>query len=165
MTTAFLELDIVRDEGTRYAAYPDPGSPLAKAMLAGRPTAGLSGAPWTIGNGHTGREIHEGLVWTQAEVDAARRADIAAVRQGLDTALPWWRTLSDLRQDCLVNQAFNMGVHGLLGFGTYLGLVKAGQYAGAAQDELHTLWATQVGVRAVRLARQMASNVHQSLPA
>ena len=39
----------------RFAAYPDPGS---------------GSAPWTIGWGSTGPDIHEGLIWTQGQCDA-----------------------------------------------------------------------------------------------
>lgn len=145
MTSPYLLSDLKVDEGLRFIAYPDPIS---------------HGPPWTIAYGHTGREVHPGLVWVQQQCDDALDADVSAVQQGLDTALPWWRSLDDLRQDCLVNQAFNMGVHGLLGFGTYLGLVKAGNYAEAANDEMHTLWARQVGDRAARLAEQMRTGVH-----
>lgn len=147
MTTAFLLPDLRRDEALRLAAYPDP---LTHA------------APWTIGYGHTGREVHPGLVWTQAESEAALEADVAATEQGLTTALPWWRTLDDVRQDGVVNQAFNMGVHRLLGFGTYLGLLKARDFAAAADDEIHTLWARQVGARATRIAAEIRTGVHQA---
>jgi len=33
-------------------------------------------APWTIGVGHTGPEVHEGLEWTDAQVDAAYASDL-----------------------------------------------------------------------------------------
>jgi lysozyme len=146
MTSPYLIDDLERDEGFRAAAYPDPLS---------------HGAPWTIGFGHTGREVHPGLVWDRGQALAALQADIMATCSGLDSALPWWRQLGDLRQDCLANQAFNMGVHGLLQFSAYLRLVRVGNYGAAAVDELHTLWARQVGARAQRLARQMATGVHQ----
>lgn len=146
MTSPYLMADLERDEGFRSEAYPDP---LTHA------------APWTIGYGHTGREVHPGLAWDQVGALHVLASDVGLTCRGLDSALPWWRTLSALRQDCLVNQAFNMGVHGLLGFKTYLGLVKAGRYAEASQDELHTLWAKQVGQRAIRLAEQMRTDTHQ----
>jgi lysozyme len=144
VTSAWLAQDRRRDEGLRLIAYPDPVS---------------GGAPWTIGYGHTGREVHPGLVWTQAQAEAALTGDIAATGRGLDTAMGWWRDLEDLRQDCLANQAFNLGVHGLLGFGRYLGLVRARAFDAAADDEIHTLWARQVGARAERLARQMRTGL------
>lgn len=146
MTSPYLVGDLQLEEGLRQAAYPDPRS---------------GGAPFTIGYGHTGREVHLGLVWTLDQCAAALAADINATARGLDSALPWWRTLSDLRQDCLLDMAFNMGVQGLLGFTTYLGLVKGGSYAGAADDDLHTEWAKEVGHRADRIAEQMRTNVHQ----
>lgn len=142
--TPYLIADLKTDEGLRLQAYPDPIS---------------HGAPWTIGYGHTGREVHPGLVWVQAQAEIALTKDIADVAQGLDTALPWWRSLNDARQDCFVNQAFNMGVHGLLAFTTYLALVKSEQFDAAATDEIHTLWARQVGARATRLAEQMRTGV------
>jgi lysozyme len=37
-----------------------------------------SGGVWTIGYGHTGPEVVEGLTWTQAQADAQMVADLAA---------------------------------------------------------------------------------------
>lgn len=145
MTSPNLLPDLRRDEDLRLAAYPDPIS---------------HGAPFTIGFGHTGREVHPGLLWSLAQAEAALEADVRATETGLDTSMSWWRGLDDIRQDCLVNQAFNMGVHGLLGFATYLKLVQWHNYAAAADDELHTLWAEQVGARAHRLAEQMRTGIH-----
>lgn len=63
-------------------AYPDPASPLARKLqsmgrwqktLAGAPIEAdllkLSGAPWTIGWGHTGPEVHYGLKWNREQCD------------------------------------------------------------------------------------------------
>lgn len=150
MTSAYLIPDLERDEGIKLSAYPDPLT---------------HGAPWTIGAGHTGREVHPGLTWTMAQTLSALDGDIASAERGLDTALPWWRSLSDLRQDCLVNQAFEMGVDGLLKFTTYLAYVKGGEYIAASLDEVHTLWAKQVGNRAQRLADQMRTNTHAGFTA
>ncbi|WP_186275788.1 lysozyme [Burkholderia gladioli] len=72
-------------------AYPDPASPLGRALqkrglwyrtLAGEPIpydgalALLSGKPWTVGWGSTGDDIHEGTVLTQAEADARHDANL-----------------------------------------------------------------------------------------
>lgn len=147
MTTQFLLPDLERDEAIRLIAYPDP---LTK------------GPPWTIGAGHTGREVHSGLVWTMEQALAALNADVAAVIQGLNTSLPWWTTLSEFRQDALANMAFNLGVHGLLKFNTFLALMKEGNYQ-AAGDDLrdHTAWYNQVGDRAKRIRLQIITNQHQ----
>ena len=37
-----------------------------------------SGGVWTIGYGHTGPEVHEGLVWTQEQAEEALKHDLGA---------------------------------------------------------------------------------------
>lgn len=150
MTTPFLVPDLQRDEAhlgqPKLVAYPDPVS---------------HGPPWTIGFGHTGREVHPGLIWTFDQCEAALLADISITERGLDTAIPWWRDQSPLREDCFVNLAFNLGVHGLLGFSTFLALMKEGNYPHAALDLQGTLWFHQTGDRAERIRKQILLDQHQ----
>jgi lysozyme len=146
MTTAYLISDLKRDEGLRSEAYPDP--------LSG-------GDPWTIGYGHTGPEVHAGLIWNEEQCESALLEDIVEHEEGLDTEIPWWRGLDDLRQDVLSNMAFNLGVGGLLGFPAMLAATQAGDYATAADEMLDSQWADQVGQRAIRLSDQMRTGVHQ----
>ncbi len=150
MTTPFLARDLRRDEGLRLAAYPDP--------LTG-------GAPWTIGYGHTGPEVHARLAWTPAEAETALIADIARACALLDGHVPRWRRLDDARQDVLANMAFNMGwlsadgAHGLGTFRRALAAIQAGRWQEAHDDLLASAWARQVGGRARRLATQMLTGV------
>jgi lysozyme len=148
LTSVFLKPDLIRDEGLRLEAYPDP--------ITG-------GHPWTIGVGHTGVLVHPGLVWTKAEALDQLQRDIEFFESGLDEdwTKSWWRQMSDLRQDCLVNIAFNIGLHGLMEFTTFLTLLSKQHYPQAALDLRGTLWFHQVGDRAVRVANQLASNIHQ----
>ena len=146
MTTPYLAQDLRRDEGLRLQAYPDP----------------LSGAePWTIGYGHTGPEVHEGLAWTPAEAETALISDIARACERLDAHAPWWRDLADARQDVLANLCFNMGwlnaagTHGLGTFQRTLDAIRAGRWQEAHDRLLASAWAREVGGRAVRLARQL----------
>lgn len=146
MTSPYLLPDLRRDEGLRLTAYPDP----------------LSGAdPWTIGYGHTGMEVHPGLTWTQAQADDALAADVARVVKALDATQAWWRQLDDLRQDCLVNMGFNLGVEKLGTFRQFLAFMKGGQFTLAAKDLASTPWARQTGARAQRIMSQIRSGVHQ----
>src|ERR1044072_792728 len=101
MTTKHLITDLMRDEGLRLKAYPDP--------LSG-------GDPWTIGYGHTGPEVKPGLVWTHQQARDALEADIADHVADLDKRMPWWRDLDDVRQDVLANMCFNLRIVGLSGF-------------------------------------------------
>lgn len=80
--------------------------------------------------------------------------DIARAAKLLDEHFPWWRTLTDDRQRVLANMAFNLGGR-LLEFQNTMGEIQAGQYEAAAARMQASLWARQVGPRAVRLAERM----------
>lgn len=156
MTSAYLRPDLQRDEGLQLFPYKD--------------TTGN----WTIGTGHNIETDHALLASlddlqkygiTQAESDILLDADIATAVSGLQNALSWFTSLPPLRQDVLANMNFNLGLHGLLTFHNTLTFIEEGKYAAAAQNMLASKWSRQVGNRAVRLSRQLASGIHQSLPA
>lgn len=141
-----LIADLKRDEGLRLEAYPDP----------------ISGhEPWTIGYGHTGPEVHQGLVWTLEQAEVALQNDAAHHCAELAAALPWTESLDAARRRALQNMAFNLGLgqpggrKGLLGFKNTLGMIQRGEYERAADAMLKSLWAKQVGQRAVRLSSIM----------
>ncbi|ONC17987.1 peptidase [Burkholderia pseudomallei] len=88
-------------ESCYLTAYPDPASPLGKALqarglwykvLGGAPIPSdpalraLSGAPWTCGWGSTGPDVREGTVWTQATADARHDANLRAAAALIDQA-------------------------------------------------------------------------------
>lgn len=147
MTTSNLLADLRRDEGFRANAYPDP----------------LSHAePYTIGYGHTGPEVHMGLTWSVAQAETALESDAAFAEHDLDRFAPWWRKLDGLRQDVMVNMAFNLGATKLMKFHNTLATIEGGQWQAAHDGMLASAWARQVGARAVRLANQMLTGVHQS---
>lgn len=134
MTTALLFNDLKTDEGLRLNAYQD--------------TVGV----WTVGWGHTGKEVVHGLVWTLEQCEAALESDVAATENQLDNLMPGWRSLDDIRQDVIVEMAYNIGVHGLLEFNSFLRLLFQGNWVAAAGDLRLTKWARQVGHRAQELA-------------
>lgn len=160
MTTPFLAGDVASDEGLRLEAYPDPLSPLAKAMAQGvLRLHGLTGDPWTCGFGCTGPDIHEGTVWTLDEAERRRDVKIAEAQSELDRHAPWWRSLSDVRQDVLANMTYNMGWPRLSGFHNALAAMQRHDYETAAAEMLNSEWARQVHGRATRLAKQMRTGV------
>jgi lysozyme len=147
MTSPYLLADLERDEGFREHAYPDP--------LSG-------GEPFTVGFGFTGPHIGPDTTMTLEEARTELAKRVGQITAELRAHLPWFNDLSDLRQDCLVNAAFNLGVAGLLSFHNTLAAIQRYDYPAAASGFLHSLWARQVGQRAVRIARQMATNIHQA---
>ncbi|QEX18477.1 lysozyme [Hypericibacter terrae] len=62
---------------------------------------------WTIGWGHTGPEVVAGLVWTQAQADAALVADLARFEADVTSLVR--RDTRPSEFDALVSFAFNVG--------------------------------------------------------
>ena len=68
--------------------------------------------------------------------------------------------LTEARQACLVNMAFNMGINGLLKFQKMLAAIEVGDFESAAQSMLSSLWFQQVGLhRAEGLIAQMRTGM------
>ena len=95
----------------------------------------------TIGWGHTGPEVHLGLVWTLAQAKAAFDADAAKFANGLNKQL--YRIPTTQGQfDALFSLAYNIGLANLR-TSSLLRLHKAGKYAAAADEFLK--WDHQAG--------------------
>lgn len=83
-------------EMRKYVAYPDPAT---------------GGDPWTIGVGHTGPEVHPGLVWTDAQIDAALAHDLARFEKDVNDPILYSKgvRLTQNQFDALVSMAHNVG--------------------------------------------------------
>lgn len=127
-------------EGRRHRAYPDP--------LTG-------GAPLTIGVGHCGPDVHEGLVWTDEQIDAAFDADIAEKISQCRAHFPWFDRLNEPRRSVIAGMCFQMGLTRLLGFTHMLGDIRDERWANAAENIRASVWARQTPKRAIRLAHQL----------
>lgn len=82
-------------------------------------------------------------------------SDIDECERNLDAKFPWWRKMTDVRQRVLLNMCFNMGITVLSQFKNTLKMMETGQYEAAAVNMGKSLWAKQVGRRAVRLQAMM----------
>ena len=78
----------------------------------------------------------------------------------LEEAIPFINKLDTVRQDCLINMCFNMGMVGLLKFKKSLLLIEAGEYSQASIELLNSKWAKDVGNRALELSTQMKSGAY-----
>jgi len=139
-----LRTQLEREEGRRYVAYLD-----------------TLGVP-TIGIGHTGPEVHMGLIWTSEQVDTAFAKDVAQAIAGVEARLPWAAGLDDARLGALVNMCFQLGIGGLLGFSGTLAAIKAAKWQEAYDHALASKWAQQTPARAKRVALQIKTGVWQA---
>lgn len=89
------------------------------------------------------------------QIDSLLNRDIAAAVAALDEYANWWRAMEEPRQRVLANMCFNMGWGKLAGFVNTLQAMHFSDYASAAAGMRSSLWASQVGDRAERLARVM----------
>lgn len=86
---------------------------------------------WTIGYGHTGPEVTEGLVWTQAEADAALQKDMT---RALNDARKLIHVgLNDRQMAAIVSFVFNLGI-GNFKSSTLLKMLNAHNFAGAVNE-------------------------------
>ena len=65
--------------------------------------------------------------------------------------------LDDIRQMCLVDMGFNMGVPRLMKFVKMWGAIEVGDFYEASEQMLDSRWAKQVGKRSEHLAEMMRS--------
>jgi lysozyme len=106
---------------------------------------------WTIGVGRNLDDV--GL--RPKEIDLLLENDIEEAESTARTLFPTFDSLSDARKAVLVNMSFNLGLHRLAGFVRFREAVANGQFEAASRHMLDSGWASQVGNRAVRLAKQM----------
>lgn len=137
-----LEQQLRRDEGEKLYAYSDHLGYL------------------TIGVGRLIDKRKGGGI-SKEESAILLANDIRRKTSELVERLPWVKQLSPARRGVLINMAFQMGVDGLLGFKNTLQMIKEGRYEEASRAMLNSLWAQQTPERAVRLARQMATDKWQ----
>lgn len=118
---------------------------------------GLRLVPYRDTTGHLtigyGLNLDAGI--SKAEAEWLLRTRVMAATEAVARSLPWWARLDEVRRSVLVDMAYNLGIAGLLKFRRTLAAIERGDYDAAARGMLASLWARQVGQRAVRLATMM----------
>lgn len=71
----------------------------------------------------------------------------------------WFDELDDVRQEVVINMAFNMGIVTFSEFRNTIAYIGEGKFEQASRNMLASKWARQVGYRAQELAREMASGI------
>lgn len=116
---------------------------------------------YTIGVGRLVDSRKPGAGLRPIEMDFMLQNDIDDRIDALTRKLPWFQDLDDARKGVLLNMSFQLGVEGLLGFTTTLGLVRQGQYEAASVQMLKSKWASQTPERAKRMSTQMKTGKWQ----
>lgn len=127
--------DLKRDEGSRLKPY---------RCTAGKLTIGI------------GRNLDDKGI-SQQEAEYMLENDIYECVDNLNRMLPWWKSKPEPVKRVLLNMCFNLGIAGLMKFENTLRFIESNEYARAADNMLLSKWATQVGERAVRLAKLILS--------
>lgn len=127
------EVQIKPEEGYRSKPYPDTQGKI------------------TIGWGFNLTDI--GLYPEEADFMMKFRVQ-KAMKEVLD-AFPWSESLSEARRIVLIDMAYNLGIGGLKAFTTFLSSLASGNYEKAASDMMNSLWAKEVGQRAVKLSEMI----------
>lgn len=85
--------------------------------------------------------------------------DLADTEHELDKHIPWWRNLSSIRQEVLMDMCFNMGWGdgsiGLSSFRNTLFAVEHGDYSFAAKGIINSQYHREVGARAEHMSFAM----------
>jgi lysozyme len=104
-------------EQCKLEAYPDPGS--------------KDGHPWTIGWGHTGKEVVKGLKWTQEKADSTLVSDSAEFSNGVSSLIKVF--VNQNQFDAIASLAYNIGLSALKS-STLLRKLNEKDYQGAMEE-------------------------------
>lgn len=129
---------LVRHEGRRLKPY---------VCSAGKLTVGV------------GRNLDDVGI-TVFESDMLLTHDIERCTEEALTYLPWFKSLSLVRQDVVVNMLMNLGLPRFLSFKKMREAIRVGNFERAAEEMLNSVWATQVGIRAQELAQMMKTGLY-----
>ena len=104
---------------------------------------------WTIGYG---RNLSEGISIALAEQMLSEDLIVAHSDARMVVGQVHFDAATPKRQAALINMAFNLGRTRLLKFRSMIELIRQGRWEAASNAALASIWASQVGTRATRIA-------------
>lgn len=115
---------------------------------------------WTIGVGRNVDKDRGGPGLRESEIKFMLANDLAAWHQGLVKAIPWFSTLSDVRQAVLVDMAHNLkgNVYGLLKFQNMLAAMAAQRWSEAGNHLMASKYSGDTPNRALRNKRMIVTD-------
>lgn len=100
---------------------------------------------------------------TQEQADYILDWHITDIQSTIAKRFPAFNMLSPLRQEIIMNMRFNLGSGGLRKFKKMWTAIENEDWKQASVQMLDSLWAKQVGNRAIRLSNAFASDNEKSL--
>jgi lysozyme len=132
--------ELKRDEGLRLTAYRD--------------TLGVL----TVGYGHTGHDVTEGLTITEDRAEELLRADIETAWTTAHT-LDFFAKLNPVRQRALVNMTYQLGVYGVMQFRKACDAMRRAEWYSAAVEMCDSRWHDQTPQRCERAACMVLTGI------
>jgi len=131
-----LKSQLTRDEGIRESVYQD------------------SEGYYTVGIGRM-LDARRGGKLSRDEIELLLDNDIDRVTYRLGREYSWFSDLSDVRQEAMINMAFNLGLQGFGKFRNMIAAIERTDWIDAAREILDSRYARQVGDRAIRISEAM----------
>lgn len=134
--------------GHQYTAlFEAPGG---QPVLKVYPDPATHNAPFTVGLGHTGQDVHQGDSWTEERCWTAFYSDYATAETSAShvIGISAWAILNECRRAVLADMAFNIGKSRLQGFHHMLDAVRMNDWQRAHDELLDSQYAMQVKSRA-----------------
>ena len=113
----------------------------------------------TIG---VGRNVSEsGIGLSDDEIAYLLANDIARCEQEIAERFDWFDDLDPVRQDAIIDMAFNLGITRLSQFQNMRRALSEARFSAAATEALDSRWARQVGQRAQTVAEMIRTGERQ----
>ncbi len=133
MNRELLKLQLINHEGLSLKPYQCPANKLSIGI---------------------GRNLEDRGI-TQDEAIYLLNNDINLSNDELTRTFPFYKDLSDTRQNVLINMHVNLGLPTLLKFKKFIKNLEDKNYLFASDEMLDSRWAKQVGNRAIELSNLM----------
>lgn len=129
-----VRMQLIRDEGVKKHPYTD---------TVGKLTIGVGRN--LSDNGLSDEEV---MMLLGNDIDEAARVAVRIYGVEFDS-------FTANRQAAIINMIFNLGESNYREFKKMIAAIKRGDWNGAANEASHSLWYSQVGLRAIRLVEML----------
>ena len=102
-----------------------------------------------------------GLGLSDDEIDYLLQNDIDRVEKELVDSFDWFVELDPVREEACINMCCNLGLTRYKGFSRALAAMARHDYEDAADEFMDSLWARQVGDRAVEVTEMIRTGEYQ----